>query len=110
MSTHTQVATPSEKSERAPCSAPPRVVVASPGCCPICGRPLRGRQRCCSGRCRAALSRRRRIPVKAEDLRGLRVLVTETVERVSEIKADATAMLDRLWEAKTALERYLNGA
>ena len=28
-------------------------------CCPICGKPLRPRQRVCSGRCRAELSRRR---------------------------------------------------
>jgi predicted nucleic acid-binding Zn ribbon protein len=30
------------------------------GCCPVCGAPLRGRQRVCSGRCRARLSRARR--------------------------------------------------
>jgi hypothetical protein len=47
--------------------------------------------------------------VRAQDLRDLRVLVRETVDRVSEIKADATVMLDRLWEAKTALEGYLGG-
>ena len=27
--------------------------------CPVCGEPLRPRQRVCSGRCRAELSRRR---------------------------------------------------
>jgi predicted nucleic acid-binding Zn ribbon protein len=27
--------------------------------CPVCGEPLRSRQRVCSGRCRAELSRRR---------------------------------------------------
>jgi len=100
-----------EETERA---APgPSVVCSrepSQDTCPVCGTPLRGRQRsACSDRCRAALSRRRRIPVRAQDLRDLRVLVRETVDRVSEIKADATVMLDRLWEAKTALEGYLGG-
>ncbi len=42
--------------------APDRaIVVASPGVCQVCGRPLVGQQtKCCSGRCRAALSRRKR--------------------------------------------------
>ena len=78
--------------------------------CPICGTPLTGRQKACSGKCRAALSRRKRIPVKAEDLRDLWGLAKETIGRVSEIKADATAMLERLWEAKVSLEKYLNRA
>ena len=56
------------------------------------------------------MSRRRRIPIKVADLRDLRGLVKETVGRVSGIKADATAMLERLWEAKAALEKYLSGA
>ena len=52
--------TPEEKSERAPATPP---VVGSPGACLACGAALSGRrrdQRCCSGRCRAALSRRKR--------------------------------------------------
>ncbi|GEM_PF-735477 len=84
-------------------------VVASPGKCPICGKTLKGRQRVCSGKCRATMSRRRRIPVKAEDLRDLRALVTSTMERVTEIKADATTMLERLWEVKAKLDRHLSG-
>jgi hypothetical protein len=55
------------------------------------------------------MSRRRRIPVKAEDLRDLRALVTSTMERVTEIKADATTMLERLWEVKAKLDRHLSG-
>jgi len=71
---------------------------------------LTGRQKsACSDRHRAALSRRRRIGVKTEDLRALRALLRETVERVAEIKADATVMLDRLWEAQAGLEKYLGG-
>ena len=48
---------PSPESERTLLSPS---MVGSPRTCPICGGPLRGRQGCCSGRCRAALSRRRR--------------------------------------------------
>ncbi|MFI5339832.1 MAG: hypothetical protein ACHQ7N_08335 [Candidatus Methylomirabilales bacterium] len=77
----------------------------------ICGAPLGGRpdQHCCSGRCRAALSRRNRVPIPAKDLRDLRALLTATMERVTEIKADATAMIERLWEAKAKLEKYVGG-
>jgi len=32
--------------------------------CPICGEPLRPRQRVCSGRCRAELSRRRQAQLR----------------------------------------------
>jgi predicted nucleic acid-binding Zn ribbon protein len=32
--------------------------------CPICGKPLRPRQRVCSGRCRAELSRRRQAEAR----------------------------------------------
>ncbi len=38
-------------------------VVGSSEACPFCGKPLTGRQRLCSGRCRAALSRQRRAEV-----------------------------------------------
>jgi len=95
MPTHTEIASRSEKSERAPRSAPHGPVVASPGACPICGTPLRGRQQCCSGKCRAAKSRRARIPVKAEDLLAIRSLVKTTLES--------------LWEAKAKLDRYGGG-
>ncbi len=93
MPTHTEVAPPTEKSERAPRSAPRGAVVASPGGCPGCGKALTGRQKACSGRCRALLSRRRRIPVKAQDLRDLGAVVVATLER--------------LWEAKNSLDNLL---
>ncbi len=68
----------------------------TPRICPICGVELRGRQTsACSDKHRAALSRRKRIPVKAEELRHLRALVTTTLES--------------LWEAKAALHRYGGG-
>jgi len=35
--------------------------------CPACGAPLTGRQRACSGRCRAELSRRRRLAPMVPD-------------------------------------------
>jgi hypothetical protein len=95
MPTHTEIATPQEESERAPCSASPYHVVASPGSCPICLTPLRGRQKCCSGKCRATLSRRRRIPVPVEEVRALRGLVTTTLES--------------LWEVKAKLDNYVGG-
>lgn len=111
MSTHVSIAAPPEKSERA---AVAPVVVGSPETipapnypdrpageigartCPICRKPLTGCQRsACSDRCRAAKSRRARIPVKAEELRNLRALVTTTLES--------------LWEAKAKLDRYVGG-
>jgi len=107
MKTHPTVAEAQAQSERAPCSAPHGAVVASARACPVCGTPLHGRQESCSARCRAAKSRRARIPVRAEELRALRALLRETVERVSEIKADATVMLESLWEATAALDRYV---
>jgi len=45
---------PSSETARALSPAP---VVRS---CPACGAELTGRQKCCSGKCRAALSRRKR--------------------------------------------------
>ena len=42
--------------------------------CPVCGEPLRPRQRVCSGRCRAELSRRRQAQARharAEQVRAL---------------------------------------
>ncbi len=67
----------------------------SPGpVCPICGVPLKGRQRsACSGRHRAAKSRQARVPIKAENGRVLRdALVT---------------LLDAAWEMKVTLEAVL---
>jgi len=93
MKTHTRVAEAQAQSERAPCSAPHGAVVASARPCPVCGTPLQGRQQACSARCRAAKSRRARIPVKAQELRDLRALVVAT--------------LDRLWEAKNSLDNIL---
>lgn len=91
MSTHTEIATPSEKSERAPV-APPVVAsgeLSEGRLCPICERPLTGRQRsACSDRCRAALSRRRRAKELAERnvrLQGLvKLLAKEAGLRVED--------------------------
>ncbi len=91
------VATPQEKSERA--AVGPAVVgfadsiVGDPDLgrppgeieariCPVCGAGLKGRQTsACSDRCRAAKSRRSRIPVKAEDLRELRALLVAKLDK-----------------------------
>jgi predicted nucleic acid-binding Zn ribbon protein len=48
-------------------------------CC-LCGRPLRGRQeKACSGRCRAAWSRRQKVQAVAKQDRQIRVLLTEAL-------------------------------
>jgi hypothetical protein len=69
MPTHTEMADPDEKSERAPLAKPGGAVVASPRACEVCGAALTGRpqQKCCSGRCRAAKSRKARA-VELADL------------------------------------------
>ncbi len=68
----------------------------TPRRCPICGVGLRGRQTsACSDKHRAAKSRRARVPIPAQDLRGLR--------------DGLVAMLDTLWEIKVTLEKYLGG-
>ncbi len=65
-----------EKTERAACGASVVVSGDTIPTCPICNRPLTGRQTsACSDRCRAAKSRRRRIPVAVEDFRKLRALL-----------------------------------
>jgi predicted nucleic acid-binding Zn ribbon protein len=61
-----------EKSERAPRGAS---VLALSGTCPTCGRPLTARQRVCSGRCRAASSRWRRVEAQTERTRRVRELL-----------------------------------
>ncbi len=58
-------------------------VIASGGACEVCGVPLTGKQeKCCSGRCRAALSRRTRAEGQAERDRRVRELL-ETALRVA---------------------------
>ncbi len=67
---------------------------STPRICPICGVGLRGRQTsACSDKHRAAKSRRARVPISAQDLRGLR--------------DGLVALLDSLWEIKATLEKYL---
>jgi predicted nucleic acid-binding Zn ribbon protein len=43
--------------------------------CPICGEPLKPRQRVCSGRCRAELSRRRSAEARQARDEQVRVLL-----------------------------------
>jgi hypothetical protein len=45
--------------------------------CPGCGGQLRGRQRACSGRCRATLSRRTRVEAGARRTRELRATLEQ---------------------------------
>jgi hypothetical protein len=78
-------------------AAPDAPVVASGkpagAVCPICGRLLTGRQRsACSPKHRAALCRRKRVPLP--------------VAEYQDIRASLTAALEAVWEAKATLERY----
>lgn len=50
-------------------------LIDSPRRCPACGTALTGRQRACSAKCRAALSRRRRAQAQAERDRQIRDLL-----------------------------------
>jgi predicted nucleic acid-binding Zn ribbon protein len=71
------------------------ILVASPGQCPICGTPLHGREKCCSGKCRAIKSRRKRILIERKDLQEIRRALVSSLEAV--------------WEAKATLDRHLGG-
>ena len=76
-------------------SVPGAGMVASPRPCPVCGAPLRGRQRsACSDKCRAAKSRMRRVPLPVAEAR--------------EIRATLTIILEMAYEAKVTLEKYGN--
>ena len=48
--------------------------------CPVCWGPLRDRQRTCSGRCRAAISRQRRAEVEAERDQELQELLERALK------------------------------
>jgi hypothetical protein len=81
------------KSERAAVAAPGVPVVASSRPCPVCGQAMTGRKTsACSDRCRAAKSRRKRVPLP--------------VDKYRDIRASLTAALEAVWEARAALERY----
>jgi len=84
------------ESERA-AVAPPVVGSGEPiRPCPVCGTPLRGRQTsACSDKCRAAKSRRRRVPLPVAEAQAIR--------------ADLTRALEAVWEAKATLEKYESG-
>lgn len=57
-------------------------------CCPACGTPLRPRQRACSGRCRAALSRVRRSARQQARLEEIRALVARTGRLLGEVASE----------------------
>ncbi len=82
-----------EKSERAAVGAH---VVAFPEAirpCPVCGQAMTGRKTsACSDKCRAAKSRRRRVPLPVTEAKAIR--------------DSLTAALEAVWEAKAVLERY----
>lgn len=87
MRTHSEVVPSDEETERAALAKLGGPVVGSPGCCPICGVPLTGRQTsACSDRCRAAKSRRQRAEGQAERNRRVRELLEAAVRLVSQLK------------------------
>lgn len=56
--------------------------------CRVCGRPLRERQQLCSGKCRAAWSRRKKHEAVAERDRQVRVLLTEALRLLGGVAED----------------------
>ncbi len=94
MPTHTrEVVPPTEEPEPAAPGTPGGPVVGSPGCCPICGKPMTGRRTAaCSGRCRAAKSRHQRVPLSRAEAQAIR--------------ASLTTALQAVWEVKATLEKY----
>jgi predicted nucleic acid-binding Zn ribbon protein len=95
MTTSPDLSNPARESERAADGAMQNAVVGSTGKCPICGKLLAGRQKRCSARCRAALSRRKRVALP--------------VAEAKEIRAKLAMILDAAWEAKATLEKYGGG-
>ena len=75
MPTHTPGLSMRPESERAPL-----------GGCPVCGRELTGRQRVCSARCRAALSRKKSLEVRAERDARIRLLLRTVIETATEAR------------------------
>lgn len=53
--------------------------------CPICGRPLKGKQTVCCGKCRIERSRRREAKQRERDAK-VRLLLTEALELLNEGK------------------------
>jgi hypothetical protein len=78
--------------------APARAVALPDGkyaVCEMCGTPLRGRRpeaRCCSGRCRAALSRRARGRELAARVRQAEAALRQAADAVRELKEFAVAL------------------
>jgi predicted nucleic acid-binding Zn ribbon protein len=61
--------------------------------CPVCGRPLTGRQRsACSDRCRAAKSRYTSLLAFRERLFELRSMLDTLLKETNPVKPEGTAM------------------
>jgi len=63
-----------------------------PGACPGCGGPLKGRQKTCSGKCRAAVSRRKQAAAQAERERQIRELLQAALLLLDPGEEDHKAM------------------
>ncbi len=55
--------------------------------CPVCEKPLLGRQKFCSAKCRATWSREQRARDRAERDSKVRLLLTTAMEAVHEARA-----------------------
>ncbi len=98
----------SKVSPQAARALPGGIVVDSGQPCPGCGEPLKSRKKACSGKCRAALSRRRRTELQAERDRKLRGLVEDVVRlRHPRIEREGRVLLG---EALRLLENGQNRA
>ena len=72
----------SPEAERA---LPSGILVNSPGACPGCGGPLKGRQKACSAKCRARLSRARREGDRAREVDLAVNLLEQAITRLRRI-------------------------
>jgi uncharacterized membrane protein YccC len=75
---------PAEKAARALLGASEQASRECPA--PGCGRPLTGRQRACSGKCRAALSRLRREEGHRAALSDARELLEAALRRLGQAR------------------------
>jgi len=69
--------------EEVPVRAPARAGVLASRLCPVCLKaPIRARQEVCSGRCRAARSRRRKVEARRERGAEIQTLLEAALEKL----------------------------
>jgi len=75
------------------------LVAASERECPGCGKTLTGRQKACSGKCRAKLSRQRKTEARQHRNEELRVLVRRAEQDLRAARQAIEALERRLGES-----------